>query len=220
MNAPGGSYPVGIEVEPQRAQRNRLTVGFRFLLAIPHIILVGPPGLAAGLHVGIGTHRSASESIGGSNGLLGFVAIVGAIFSWFWIVFTGEHPRVLWDLARFYMRWRTNAVAYTALLRDDYPPFGTGSYPASYDVVPPVGPRDRVSVGLRLILVIPHVFLLFFLNIAWFLGSVFAWIVILFTGDYPAGVYDFSVGVMRWTLRVESYLLLLRDEYPPFRLEQ
>jgi hypothetical protein len=60
---------------------------------------------------------------------------------------------------------------------------------------------------------------LFFLNIAWFVTSVIAWFAILFTGEYPAGLYRFGVGVMRWGIRVESYALLMRDEYPPFTLE-
>lgn len=46
-----------------------------------------------------------------------------------------------------------------------------------------------------------------------------AWFAILFTGRYPKGLYDFGVGAMRWRLRVEAYVLLLVDEYPPFSLE-
>jgi hypothetical protein len=60
---------------------------------------------------------------------------------------------------------------------------------------------------------------LFFLNIAWFVTSVIAWFAILFTGAYPEGLYKFGVGVMRWGVRVESYALLMRDEYPPFTFE-
>ena len=60
--------------------------------------------------------------------------------------------------------------------------------------------------------------MLFFLNIAWALTSIVAWFAIVFTGGYPAGLYEFAVGVLRWDLRVEAYVLLMRDEYPPFRL--
>ena len=49
--------------------------------------------------------------------------------------------------------------------------------------------------------------------------TVIAWFVILFTGSYPQSTLPFALGVMRWTLRVEAYLLLLVDEYPPFALE-
>jgi hypothetical protein len=59
---------------------------------------------------------------------------------------------------------------------------------------------------------------LIFLNIAWVLTTIVAWFAILFTGRYPRGLYGFAVGVLRWDMRVEAYLLLMRDEYPPFRL--
>jgi hypothetical protein len=60
---------------------------------------------------------------------------------------------------------------------------------------------------------------LFFLSIAAFIVSVIAWFAILFTGAYPAGLYTFVTGVNRWSIRVETYFLLMRDEYPPFSLE-
>ena len=49
--------------------------------------------------------------------------------------------------------------------------------------------------------------------------SIVAWFAILFTGRYPAGLYEFAVGVLRWDMRVEAYLLLMRDEYPPFSMQ-
>ena len=216
---PVGAYPVTIDVEPQTSGRNRLTVGFRLILAIPHLILVGAPGFAIGFPSETTSADGTVRHSGGlGNGVLGVVAFVGAILSWFAIVFTGRHPRGLWDLARFYMRWRANAVAYAALLRDDYPPFGDGPYPVTYEVQYP-DQRDRLTVGLRLLLVIPHAIVLLILNIAWFLTAIFAWVAILFTGEYPDGLYRFGVGMMRWTLRVETYVLLMRDEYPPFSLQ-
>lgn len=213
----GPRYPVSIDVVTQTAGRNRLTTAFRIILAIPHLILVGAPGFAVGIHNEAASGGGLRWQSGGSNGLLGVVAFVGAIISWFAIVFTGRHPRGLWDLANFYMRWRANAVAYIALLRDDYPPFGTGPYPVTYAVDYPEQ-RDRVSVGFRLILVIPQIFVLFFMDIAWFVTAVIAWFAILLTGEYPEALYRFGVGMLRWTLRVESYVLLMRDEYPPFSL--
>jgi hypothetical protein len=85
--------------------------------------------------------------------------------------------------------------------------------------VDPAGPRDRLSVALRIFLVIPHIILLLFVVIGWSLTTIAAWFIILFTGAYPKGLYDFGVGALRWTLRVQAYLLLLVDEYPPFSLE-
>jgi hypothetical protein len=118
----------------------------------------------------------------------------------------------------FYMRWRARALAYLMLLEDPYPPFGDALYPTSIEIADPVGPRDRLTAALRLLLAIPHIIVVFFVLFAWFFTTVAAWFVILFTGNYPGGLYDFGVGALRWRLRVEAYLLLLVDEYPPFSL--
>lgn len=210
------------DVDPQITERKRLTVFFRLLLAIPHLILVGGPGIAIG-GGGVWFQRSDTGwqilSSVTENGLIGAVAFICAVIAWFAIVFTGAQPRGLWDFARMYMRWRTKAVAYIALLRDEYPPFGEGDYPVTYALDFPDAPRNRWSVGLRIFYVIPHVIVLFFLGIAWAITSVIAWFAILFTGSYPEGLYRFAVGVMRWHVRVESYMLLMRDEYPPFSME-
>jgi hypothetical protein len=74
-------------------------------------------------------------------------------------------------------------------------------------------------VGLRLIYAIPHIIVLIFINIGWLVTTIIAWFAILFTGAYPEGLYGFAVGAMRWNARVQSYLLLLRDEYPPFSMQ-
>ena len=57
------------------------------------------------------------------------------------------------------------------------------------------------------------------LGFAWAVSTLIGWFSILFTGNFPAPLYEFGVGVMRWSTRVEAYLLLLRDEYPPFSLD-
>jgi hypothetical protein len=68
-------------------------------------------------------------------------------------------------------------------------------------------------------LAIPHYILLVFMSLAAFFVVIFAWFAILFTGRYPRGLFDFVLGVFRWTNRVVGYsLILVTDEYPPFRL--
>ena len=79
--------------------------------------------------------------------------------------------------------------------------------------------RNRVSVFFRIFLLIPHFIVLFFVGIAWFITAVIGWFAILFTGAYPEGLYNFAIGYLRWSLRVEAYGFLMRDEYPPFSLE-
>ena len=200
---PLSKYPIAISVEPQAGERNRLTAALRPILAIPHMILVGP---------GAWLHRLDSA------GLIGAAAYVLALVNWFAILVTGESIKGIRDFQLYYLRWRTRAVAYMALFVDPYPPFGEGPYPATIAVTEPTV-RDRATIAVRLILAVPHLVVLFFLVLAWVLCTIGAWFAILFTGRYPASLYTFAVGVMRWTLRVEAYLLLLVDEYPPFTLD-
>src|SRR5262245_17946419 len=98
-------YPVSVEVEPSLANRNRLTTAFRVILAIPHIILVGGIGFSF-------ASNTRRESFGGETGLLGAVAIVLAVISWFTIVFNGQHIIGIREFTMFYMRWRVRALAY------------------------------------------------------------------------------------------------------------
>lgn len=205
-------YPVSVTVEPSLTNRNRLTTAFRLILAIPHLILVG------GIGLGMASRGDNRTTIGGEGGLLGAVAIFLAIVSWFTIVFAGRHIIGIRQFTAFYLRWRVRALAYVMLLEDVYPPFGDAPYPASLEVADPPGPRNRVAVGLRILLAIPHLFVLFFVLVACGFTTIAAWFIILFTGNYPQGLYQFGVGVLRWRLRVETYLLLMVDEYPPFSL--
>jgi hypothetical protein len=208
------AYPVQVNVEPALTNRHRLTTAFRLFLAIPHLILVG----GAGIGFGLAFHGDRATTVGAQGGLLGAVAYFLAIVSWFVIVFGGTQPAGIRQFLTFYLRWRVRAVSYLMLLEDVYPPFGDAPYPAAIHIDEPGAARDRLSVGLRLILAIPHFIVLFFVLLAWCLTTIVAWFVILFSGSYPRGLYDFGVGALRWVLRVEAYLLLLIDDYPPFSL--
>jgi hypothetical protein len=213
------AHPAGLRLEPAIEGRNRLTTAFRIILAIPHLLLVGGP-IGAILSWGWSTDAGLRYDWGAGGGVLGAVATVVAMISWFVILFTGRHPDGLWKLTAFYLRWRVRAVAYMALLRDEYPPFGEGSYAAELVLAPPTEPRDRLTVAFRIILAVPHLLAVWVLGIAWGVVTLIAWFAILLTGRYPEGLYHFAVGVLRWSTRVEAYLLLLRDEYPPFSLEE
>jgi hypothetical protein len=214
-------YPASVSVEPHYEDRNRLTVAFRIILAIPHLILVGGGPFALGFGSFAFTRGDWDANFGGgaNTGVIGVVAFVCAVIAWFAILFASKHPKGLWDLTSFYMRWRVRAVAYTALFRDNYPPFGDADYPATYSCEQPSDDRNKLSVALRIFYLIPHIIVLFFLSIAWSITTIIAWFAILFTGNYPRGLYDFGIGVFRWSIRVETYALLMRDEYPPFSLD-
>jgi Domain of unknown function (DUF4389) len=82
--------------------------------------------------------------------------------------------------------------------------------------VPELESRNRLTVGFRIILVIPQAIVLALLVVVAWVIALFA---VLFTGRWPEGLRSFVVGVMRWGTRVSAYFLLLTDKYPPFSLE-
>jgi hypothetical protein len=209
---------VRVRVDPSLGHRDRLTTGFRFFLAIPHMLLVGTP-IAAAMTWSRTSEAGVDHSWSAGGGVLGAVALVCALIAWFAIVFTGKAPEGLMRLGAFYLRWRVRASAYIALLRDEYPPFGDAAYPAHVELPVVAEPRDRLTVAFRPILVIPHLLAIWAIGFAWAITTIIAWFAILFTGEYPALLYHFATGALRWTTRVEAYLLLLTDDYPPFSLE-
>jgi hypothetical protein len=200
----GTAYPVSVIIPVPPATRRRLSVALRPVLSIPHAILVGP------IYWSLRT---------GGLGLVGAAAYVMAFVSWCTLLFGGRHLAEIRQFTLLYLRWRLRAVAYMGLLRDEFPPFGDGTYPTSVDVVAPEGPRDLWSIALRPILALPHLVLLAFLFVASFLVTVAAWVVIVVNGTHPEPLYTFAAGVTRWAIRVEAYLLLLVDEFPPFSFE-
>jgi Domain of unknown function (DUF4389) len=76
--------------------------------------------------------------------------------------------------------------------------------------------RSRVSTFFRYLLAIPHYFVLFFYGFGAFFAIVVAWFALVFTGNFPPGIYRFLEGYLKYTTAVYAYLALLTDEYPPF----
>ncbi len=72
----------------------------------------------------------------------------------------------------------------------------------------------------KAIMLVPHLILLYLLEIARFVAAIFAQFAVLFTGRYPRGIFDFVVGVYRWQMRINSFMLGLADKYPPFSLKE
>ena len=138
------------------------------------------------------------------------------------LVFRQKYPRWWFDWNMALTRFGTRVGTYLALLRDEYP--STDEDQAVHIEIPYPDAKKDLNRWLPLVkwlLAIPHYIVLFFLGIAALVVVMIAWFAILFTGRYPKGLFDFVVGVMRWSLRVSAYAFLLTtDKYPPFALSE
>lgn len=168
------------------------------------------------------------------------------IVAFFAILFSGRYPRGIFDFNVGVMRWTWRVVFYatSVLATDRYPPFtlADADYPARLDVAYP----EQLSRGLVLVkwwlLAIPHYLIVGLLTsgLVWWttdvnggygdnvleigggvigLLALVAGLVLLFTGRYAQGLFDLLMGLNRWVFRVMAYATLMRDEYPPFRLD-
>jgi hypothetical protein len=81
-------------------------------------------------------------------------------------------------------------------------------------------PQRRATVAFRLILLVPHLFLLYFVSLAASVVAFIGWWGALFTGRLPQFAVTFLSGFLRWTTRVHAYDLLLTDVYPPFTFDE
>ena len=86
-------------------------------------------------------------------------------------------------------------------------------------VVPPSVASIHFEIVTKWLLAIPHYIVLSVLWTIGFIITIIAWFAILIVGRYPKGMFDFIVGISRWTYRVVAYVAILStDRYPPFRL--
>ena len=154
------------------------------------------------------------------------VAEVLAFISWFIILFTGRLPDGIANFQAMYLRYQARVATYGGFLVEGYPPFVYATTspdpgdvaPLRVDIRPELANRNRLTVGFRLILAIPHAVVLVILWIASLVVFIIGFFAVLFTGRWPEGLRDFVVNVMRYQLRFETYLSLLVDTYPPFAL--
>jgi hypothetical protein len=180
--------------------------------------------------------------------VLGVAFVTTTVFAGFAILFTSRYPRALFDFNVGVMRWnwRVGFYVYAAMGTDRYPPFTLAKtdYPADFDVDYP----ERLSRGLVLVkswlLAIPHLIITMMVVgevLVYPLSSdgnpaaiaaqqagafsilsvlvLMAGVLVLITGNYPRALFDLLIGVNRWLYRVTAYVALMRDEYPPFRLD-
>lgn len=159
--------------------------------------------------------------------VLFFMGLWGAILGFisFWIIlFTGRYPQSFFEYQVGLMRWRARLQARMWNLVDGYPAFGIDS--KDENIVLEVPYPEKLSRGTLLLklffgwlyVIIPHVFVLYFL----ILGAMFVlfinWFSILFTGKVSKSLHDYLVGVLRWSNRLGLYMGNMTDTYPPFSL--
>jgi len=204
-------YPVQFEIAYPDGPLNRLTTAFRIFVAIPILILISTLGAHEGAYGGGAGH--GAQIAGGTAGLL---ALGPALM----IIFRQKYPRWWFDWNLEFLRFSNRVGVFLALMTDKYP--STDEQQSLALDFPYPDAKEGLNRWLPIVkwlLAIPHYIVLFFLWIGAFFAVVFAWFAILFTGSYPRGLFDYVQGVFRWTNRVVGYsLILVTDEYPPFRL--
>jgi hypothetical protein len=182
-------HPIGLIVEDD-LKRNRLTVFFRLLLAIPLAIWLA---------------------------IWGIVTYIVVIIAWFAALFTGRVPDGLHNFMARFLRASTHLTAYVFLLADPWPPFSgePGSYPVDLRVDPPE-PQSRVTVFFRIILAIPALVLCYVFRLVNQIVAFLGWFYCLFTGRMHQGMRDISLWMLRFEIQSYAYVMLLTGRYPSF----
>jgi hypothetical protein len=210
---PPGTYPARLDghLEPQLSRWLWLV---KWVLLIPHAVVLAFLWLAVTM-----------------------LTVVAGVS----ILFTGRYPRSIFDFNVGVMRWtwRVSFYAVGAFGTDRYPPFSLRpepDYPATFSVDYP----EHLSRGLVLVkwwlLAVPHYLVVAVFAGGWGVGWMGNWwiaggsgliallaavaaVALAVRGRYPEPIFDFVMGMNRWCYRVLAYAALMRDEYPPFRLD-
>ena len=183
---PQWPHPIRIVVTDD-LQRWRLTVALRWLLGLPHLLVLG---------------------------LWQYIAFLVVFVNWLISLAKGRPSTGLHAWTGRFVRYQTHVYAYLFLVADPYPSFrGWPGYPVDL-VLPPPLPQARWKTALRILLVIPaYVFaavLSYVIYVVALLGGIFA----LAMGRYPRGMRDLTAYWLRYQAQTWGYLLLLTDRYP------
>ena len=198
-------YPVDVTVEYGDGERSRglavagILLPIKLLMTLPHMIVLG-------------------------------IVYIGAFFAaWFgyWaIAFTGNLPPGIARFVHNTIGWSTRISAWIASMRDEYPAFALEQpdYPATVVITEPTLERSRglavtgILWGIKGLLLLPHIIVIQVLGIVAGIAGWIAFWAIAFTGVYPDGIFNFVLGTLRWSVRMNAWQFSLTDEYPPFAL--
>ena len=189
---PGGeasaAHPIHLVVTDDLA-RSRLTVFFRLLLVIPHLVWLVLWGVAV------------------------WFAVIAA---WFVGIFTGRVPDGLHGFIAGYLRYLTHVYAYASIAADPFPSFsGESGYPIDVEIAPAAS-QSRLSIFFRLLLYIPAGIVLYLLGYVAQLVAVLAWFYALFAGKLHPGLRDVLAYWLRYNAQAFGYICLLTKRYPSF----
>jgi hypothetical protein len=203
------AYPASLNIDYPDRPLNRLTSFFRIITVIPIAAILW---LITSANLDWGKTSSSWHMVLTGYGFL-FLPLV------LMILFRKKYPKWWYDWNLALVKFSFRVSSYLLLLRDEYP--STDEEQAVH-VEMSYPDAQMLARGMPLVkwfLAIPHYVVLYFLGIAAVVCWIIAWFAILFTGRYPKGLFDFIVGVLRWSFRVQAYAwILITDKYPPFSL--
>lgn len=213
MATPLEPYAARLEIDyPERL--DRVTTFFRLIWIIPILIVLSLLTATGNQTVVTETGARIQTTGGGISGGLWLATVL-------MIVLRVRYPRWWFDFARELTRFGWRVGTYLALLTDRYPS-SVEEQAVHLEIDYPDVERDlnRWLPLVKWLLAIPHYIVLVALWLLAIVAVVVAWFAILITGRYPRALFDFVVGVGRWSLRVAAYaFLLVTDRYPPFSLD-
>ena len=163
--------------------------------------------------------------------VVGYVLLIVSeilgVLSWLIIVFTGKLPAGLANFQIMILRYGARMMGFYFGLTEQYPPFSfdsvaddPGDHPIRVSVRPQLDGRNRLTVLIRILMLIPLVVVAVVFEFIAAVIGLLAWFAVLFTGRYPTGMRDFMIGIGRYFVRYYAYALLLTDEYPPFNINE
>ncbi|WP_441247914.1 DUF4389 domain-containing protein [Kitasatospora sp. McL0602] len=172
---------------PEPTPQRRLTVLLRWLLLLPHFLVLL---------------------------VLSVVATVTVVLGWFAALVLGRLPDPFARLLTGYVGYVTRLGASAMLLVDTYPPFALHApgYPVQIELRP--GPLNRLAVFFRIILIFPAAVIQSLATTGWGVLAVLSWLVVLITGRAPRPLFEATAATLRYSMRYNAYGLLLTPAYP------
>jgi Domain of unknown function (DUF4389) len=205
---PDAPYPVQYSVDYPDHPLSRVSTLLRLFMVIPIAIVIAL--------IEAGGYAYGGGRATGAIGAAGLVVLPALLL----ILFRQKYPRWWFDWNLELMRFSARVGVYLMLMDDRYP--STDDHQSVHLDFPYPDAHTDLNRWLPLVkwlLAIPHYVVLFFLYVGALFVVIAAWFAILFTGRFPRGMFNYLVGVGRWTSRVAAYAhVLVTDRYPPFRL--